>query len=290
MDNTKTGTLIKELRKEKGMTQKELAQILHITDRAVSKWERGLNAPDIALLEPLAKALDVSVLDLINGERSSEPIPEVEDGAKRALAYSGVEINLRMKRLRRWIFLGASLAILLILFVLWQSGLFHVVDRVHAPEGTGKVTVYSGQLDQWWEGGTALIADKGRGEGRWRVNYGDCEYGGLWWAPDGRKYVLALEYDEGTRLVLTWLDHNSESNLNAYLSMGVEQSELLKNGVLYEDGWPVIEYQFLQWSADSTSMLIFYSFSDDVGARHEGYFWYNCENVSVRAVLEMEQK
>ena len=44
MDNIKTGNLIKELRKEKGMTQKDLADKLHITDRAVSKWERGLCA------------------------------------------------------------------------------------------------------------------------------------------------------------------------------------------------------------------------------------------------------
>lgn len=290
MDNTKTGALIKALRKEKGMTQKELADLLHITDRAVSKWERGLSAPDIALLEPLAKALDVSVLDLINGERSGERVPEVEDGAKRALAYSGAEINHRIKRLRRWSLLGAGVAVLLIFLILWQSGLLHVVERVRSPDGTGKATVYSGQLDEWWKGGTALIVDKGRGEGQWRINYGDCEYGGLWWAPDGRKYVLALEYEEGTRLELAWLDHNSASNLNAYLSMGVERSETLKNGVVYEDGWPEIEYQFLQWSADSTSMLIFYSFLDEVGAKHEGYFWYNCETGSVSAVLEMEQE
>lgn len=290
MEKVKTGELIKERRKEKGMTQKELAQMLHITDRAVSKWERGLSAPDIALLEPLAEALDVSVLDLINGERSGEPIPEVETGAKRALAYSGAEMSHRMKRIGRGIFLGAAAVVLLVLFLLWQSGLFRVVDRVRSPDGAGKATVYSGQLDEWWTGGTALIVDKGRGEGQWRINYGDCEYGGLWWAPDGRKYVLALEYDEGTRLVLAWLDHNSESNLDAYLSMGVDRSELLKNGVVYEDGWPEIEYQFLQWSADSSSMLMFYSFTDEFGTKHEGYFWYNCETVSVSAVLEMEQE
>lgn len=61
MDNEKIGAFIKELRKEQGLTQKELAEALSITDRAVSKWERGLNAPDIALLEPLAKLLGVSV-------------------------------------------------------------------------------------------------------------------------------------------------------------------------------------------------------------------------------------
>ena len=51
MDNLQTGAFIRELRKEQGMTQKELASRLHITDRAVSKWERGLCAPDLSMLE-----------------------------------------------------------------------------------------------------------------------------------------------------------------------------------------------------------------------------------------------
>ena len=69
MDNAKTGAFIRELRRERNMTQKELADELHITDRAVSKWERGLNAPDIALLEPLSEALGVTIAELIRGER-----------------------------------------------------------------------------------------------------------------------------------------------------------------------------------------------------------------------------
>ncbi len=72
MDNIKTGNLIKELRKEKDLTQKHLADLLHITDRAVSKWERGLSAPDIALLEPLAGILEVSVAEIITGEKNTD--------------------------------------------------------------------------------------------------------------------------------------------------------------------------------------------------------------------------
>lgn len=69
MGNTKTDTLIKELRKEKNMSQKDLAELLHITDRAVSKWERGICAPDISILEPLAETLNTTVTELISGER-----------------------------------------------------------------------------------------------------------------------------------------------------------------------------------------------------------------------------
>ena len=61
MNNQKIGDFIKELRKEKDLTQKELADKLNITDRAVSKWERGLNCPDIFLLDDLSQILDVSV-------------------------------------------------------------------------------------------------------------------------------------------------------------------------------------------------------------------------------------
>ena len=72
MDRNKTGQLIAAARKEKQMTQKGLAELLHVSDRAVSKWERGSGFPDVALLEPLASALDLRVLDLLRGERTEE--------------------------------------------------------------------------------------------------------------------------------------------------------------------------------------------------------------------------
>lgn len=76
MDRIKTGGLIAAARKEKNLTQKELAQRLHVSDRAVSKWERGAGFPDVGLLEPLAAALDLNVLDLLRGERETGTEPE----------------------------------------------------------------------------------------------------------------------------------------------------------------------------------------------------------------------
>lgn len=74
MNNVKTGNLIKQLRKEKGLTQKDLAEQLGITDKAISKWERGLSSPDIALLEELSQILDITVLELIKGKRLKKEI------------------------------------------------------------------------------------------------------------------------------------------------------------------------------------------------------------------------
>ena len=62
-----TGNTIRTLREKKGCTQRELAATLGVTDKAVSKWETGKGLPDIALIEPLAKALGVSVAELLSG-------------------------------------------------------------------------------------------------------------------------------------------------------------------------------------------------------------------------------
>ncbi|MBO4878708.1 MAG: helix-turn-helix transcriptional regulator [Clostridia bacterium] len=67
MDAKKTGQLICESRKQHGMSQKDLADILNITDKAVSKWERGISFPDISLLIPLSETLGISLYDLLSG-------------------------------------------------------------------------------------------------------------------------------------------------------------------------------------------------------------------------------
>ncbi len=68
MDRYVTGAVIRRLRESKRMTQGELAEKIHVSDKAVSKWETGQGFPDISLLEPLAKALDISVIELLSGE------------------------------------------------------------------------------------------------------------------------------------------------------------------------------------------------------------------------------
>ena len=66
MDAKKFGSFLATLRKERGLTQAELAGKLQITDKAVSRWERGIGLPDISMLEPLSAALQITVLELVD--------------------------------------------------------------------------------------------------------------------------------------------------------------------------------------------------------------------------------
>ena len=72
MDALEIGKFICEKRKSLNMTQSELASKLHITDKAVSKWERGLSLPDISILIPLSEILNVSLYDLLKEGESNE--------------------------------------------------------------------------------------------------------------------------------------------------------------------------------------------------------------------------
>lgn len=82
MDSKKFGNFIATLRKEKGWTQAELAEKLRVTDKAVSRWERGLGFPDINTVKPLADALGVSIIELMQSERELEEEVEQEKSAE----------------------------------------------------------------------------------------------------------------------------------------------------------------------------------------------------------------
>ena len=114
MDAQKTGRLITQARKEKGLTQKGLAQVLHVSAQAVSKWERGLNFPDLALLEPLGDCLGLTVSELLSGTRGEAPGDELLRDSLRILpAQLGGKV-------RRW--RTAALACLGVLLALVLGG------------------------------------------------------------------------------------------------------------------------------------------------------------------------
>lgn len=297
MDNERIGTFIKDLRKEKGMTQKELADALHITDRAVSKWERGLNAPDIALLEPLSELLEVSVGELIRGERAEQPKSDGEE-ARSILDYSKNEVLRKVGSARKK-YLGLlagclALALLVGGALLWRSGVFFLLDRKVSPDGQSVIRVYSKSWDFWplhftMEDKVQTVGEISGG-GKLYVGYGSSDwpvtYEGLWWAPDSERYVIAFRDKEKLWLELGDLVYNNGTNLTAVLNIGwhLEQMGLLEQGAAAEVGSGV-EYQFLQWGKDSSSMLFYYSF--DWKGVHEGYFWYDRETGQVNGIVEL---
>jgi len=72
MNQEKIGKFILECRKEKNLTQTELAEKLDVTDKSISNWENGRNMPDLSLFRPLCEILDISINDLISGEKISK--------------------------------------------------------------------------------------------------------------------------------------------------------------------------------------------------------------------------
>ena len=88
IDNEKFGKFITELRKEKNLTQKELANQLFVSDKTVSKWERGASFPNVVLLIPIAECLGVSVTELLMGEYLDRHDMIQHDDVDNMVSYS----------------------------------------------------------------------------------------------------------------------------------------------------------------------------------------------------------
>ncbi len=116
LDNEKFGTFLSEMRKEKNMTQKELAEKLFVSDKTVSKWERGASMPNVALLIPIAEVLEITVTELLRGERMEEnktlDTDEVESILINSLDLSVKNELLRSRKKRLGLYLLAVFMIL----------------------------------------------------------------------------------------------------------------------------------------------------------------------------------
>ena len=128
MDQKKIGLFLKELRKEKGITQEAFAEKLNVSGRTVSRWETGNNLPDISLLVAIADFYEVDVREIIVGERKSEMNEELKDVANKMAVYAGNEKSKMMKCIQAIGFAGSFIMTIAIIFqcIAYESTLFHM--------------------------------------------------------------------------------------------------------------------------------------------------------------------
>lgn len=144
MDVKRTGSFIAEMRKGKNMTQAELAAKLQVTDKAVSRWERGVGYPDITLLEPLAGQLGVTVLDILRGEKTFPDKmtgEETEQTVEETVRLAAVQ---RRQAVRRVILLAIVMLIgvaMLIWGILWWTSQQSALKIIAGADGPSAVFV-----------------------------------------------------------------------------------------------------------------------------------------------------
>ena len=115
MNQKKSGNYLRCLRKEKGLTQEQLAEHFNVSSRTVSRWETGSNAPDLSILVEIADFYQVDVREIIDGERKSKNMDsETKDILRKVAEYGDVE----KERLKKRVNSITSVAIILLLFSL----------------------------------------------------------------------------------------------------------------------------------------------------------------------------
>jgi transcriptional regulator with XRE-family HTH domain len=123
MDQIKVGAFLKDLRKEKGITQEQLAEELGVSGRTISRWETGKNMPDISLLVEIAEFFDVSIPEIIKGERKSENMKEETKEVVETMSdYAKAEKEQLIKSFRNMSIIG--LIALLVYMVLRETGVY----------------------------------------------------------------------------------------------------------------------------------------------------------------------
>ena len=119
MNAAKTGALIAQMRKEKGLTQRELAERVYVSVQAVSKWELGKNFPDLSLMEPLSDILGLTVSELLAGERGEAPKDEL---VRDTLRLGEEQFRPKIKRWRG-LFIAAAIVLAAVLAALGYAWL-----------------------------------------------------------------------------------------------------------------------------------------------------------------------
>lgn len=108
MNQQKIGAFLKELRKQKGLTQEQIAEKFHVSNRTVSRWENGNNMPDLDVLIEISDYYEVGLRELLDGERKSEEMNrEMEETILKAVDYTNTETEQYTKRVHLLLLAGA---------------------------------------------------------------------------------------------------------------------------------------------------------------------------------------
>ena len=101
MNQVKIGTFLKELRKQKGLTQEQFAEIVNVSNRTVSRWENGYNLPDPDVLIELADYYEVDLREILDGERKGDKMnKDLEETILKTTDYTNTQTELYIKRVR----------------------------------------------------------------------------------------------------------------------------------------------------------------------------------------------
>lgn len=107
MNQIKTGSFLKQLRKEKGLTQEQLAEEFNVSGRTISRWENGNNMPDLSILVELSEFYDVDIREIIDGERKKENMnEEMKDTLEKVADYSSMEKEKIMRKTHIFAWIG----------------------------------------------------------------------------------------------------------------------------------------------------------------------------------------
>lgn len=197
MDAKKTGELIARSRKEQGLSQGELAERLHVTDKAVSKWETGRGMPGIDSLEPLAEALGLSVSELLSGQRlTAEELPKAAGG----------QIVESMRRGWKMALKGGGAAVLTLALAVGAYLAVHWFTSAPETDLTALAKKAEEYLGTWNSGGAVQIVETERrgdylaalctdGQGNWCmcVYDRDSVFSDRWHAGGGKPSLTAGE-------------------------------------------------------------------------------------------------
>lgn len=313
MDREMLGRFIARRRKEKGLTQRELAQILHVTDKAVSRWERGIGCPDVMTLEPLAAALGLNVDQLLTccvppaetEAASVEQLPAPTSEAVQAvLDLSHNEVRNHRRRCR-WITLAAVLTVAalatlyLILSGLQRQGKLFVQQRSISPDGVISVVAYQ------TGGKQAIRVERPTVIAAWGGSdlsgiYGDAKITGLSWSEDSTYLAVSLHstvseaqrpaccelwyfYRNGADSTLCGQKYDLYMKLAGLWLAGDEKlTGLPAVDRTQPDGYPVFDLAAGGWEDDTLLLACTYTGTD--GVVYSAVIRYDCREQNVISV------